>query len=100
MTWVPARVEDDDPVGAHQVDPEAAGPGAHQEQLDPVTRVEARDEPLPLQGAGAAVQPVVGVPRHPACVPQTGRAVAAEKLFDEIQSKQGLREEQNTIIAL
>ena len=66
MTGVPARVEDDDSVGAHQVHPEAAGARAHQEQLDARRGVEAVDEPLPLQRARAAVQAVVGLTRHPA----------------------------------
>ena len=29
VTGVPAGVEDDDPVGPHQVDPQAAGSGGH-----------------------------------------------------------------------
>ena len=66
VTRVPARVKDHDPVGAHQVDPEAAGPRAHQEQLHPGRAVEAVDEPLPLHSAGAPVKPVVVFPRHPA----------------------------------
>ena len=33
VTGVPAGVEDDDSVGPHQVDPQAAGSGGHQEQL-------------------------------------------------------------------
>ena len=65
MARVPGGVKDDDPIGAHQVNAEAARPGGHQEKLDGGVGVEAVDEPLPLQGARAPVQTVVVHPLPP-----------------------------------
>ena len=65
MARVPGCVEYDDPVGTDQVDPEAAGPGGDQEQVDRRVGVEGVDEPLPLQGRGTAVKPVVAHTQPP-----------------------------------
>ena len=65
MTRVPGSVKDDDPVGPDEVDAEASGSGGHEEELDLGVGVEAVDEALPLQGACASIESVIGLSVDP-----------------------------------
>ena len=60
MTRVPRSVKDDDPVGPNEVDPKTSRSSGHEEELDLGVGVEAVDEALPLQGACASIESVIG----------------------------------------
>ena len=55
MARVPGCIEYDDTVGANQVDPQTAGSGGDQEELDFGVGVKVVDQFFSVQRAGAAV---------------------------------------------
>tara|TARA_B100000768_G_C11156957_1_gene322813 strand:- start:56 stop:430 length:375 start_codon:yes stop_codon:yes gene_type:complete len=62
---VPVRVEEDDRVGALQVEAEAAGArGEHEYEVGRVGRVELRQQVAAVVTLGVAIEPQVAVPHH------------------------------------
>ena len=60
MARIPRGVEDDDSVGADQIDAKATSSGGNQEQKHVTVRVELVDQLLTLHAVRAAIQSEVG----------------------------------------
>ena len=99
MARIPGCIEYNNTIGANKIHPQTSGSGGDQEQLDFVVGVEVVDEFFSVQRAGAAVQSVVIDSSNPGIL-GLSQLLAFEKIFNEIQSKQGLGEQQNSVVTL
>ena len=116
MTWVPRSIKYDNSVSSNKIDSQTPSPGGHEEQLDRHVGIEAIDQPLSFHSTSATIQSVVRLSWDPGLLKiilfyklignwlykhthlSLCKFLLLEKLFNEIQCEERLREEKQSVL--